>query len=146
LPIPTKEINAMSLPESDHICKPVRRTLPTRRNNRLISIECEGHSYRATAGWFDDGQLAEIFLDAPGKMGTPLQANADTAAILTSLLLQHGVDPEVILHSITGPIAIALQKFMVEAPCARTRIGGSENSRGTNDRRAIRLAAPYPCE
>jgi hypothetical protein len=49
-------------------------------------------------------------------MGTPLQSNADTAAILASLLLQHGVKPEVILHSITGPIAVALQKFMDDAP------------------------------
>jgi hypothetical protein len=52
----------------------------------------------------------------PGPVYKPaLQSNADTAAILTSLLLQHGVDPDVIRHSITGPIAIALQTFMGEA-------------------------------
>jgi hypothetical protein len=96
---------------------PKRELLPTRRANRSLSIECEGHNYRATAGFFDDGRLAEIFLHAPGKMGTPLQANADTAAILASLLLQHGVEPEAILHSITGPIAVALQKFMEDATC-----------------------------
>ena len=98
------------------VVKPVRETLSTRHFNCSLSVEYEGHSYRATAGWFADGRLAEIFLHVPGKMGTPLQASADTAAILTSLLLQHGVDPEVILHSITGPIAIALQKFMAETP------------------------------
>lgn len=96
---------------------PIREVLPTRRVNRSLSIESEGHSYRATAGFFGDGRLAEIFLHAPGKMGTPLQANADTAAILASLLLQYGVEPEVILHSITGPIAVALQKFMEDAAC-----------------------------
>jgi hypothetical protein len=105
----------MSLPECGHVCKPAREFLPSRRGNFSFSFECEGHQYRATAGWFDDGRLAEIFLHAPGKMGTPLQSNADTAAILTSLLLQHGVDPEVIRHSITGPITIALQTFMGEA-------------------------------
>jgi hypothetical protein len=105
----------MSLPECGHVCKPAREILPTRRFNRLLSFEFEGHPYRATGGWFADGRLAEIFLHAPGKMGTPLQANADTAAILASLLLQHGVDPEVIRHSITGPIAIALQMLMDEA-------------------------------
>jgi hypothetical protein len=88
-----------------------RRLLPTRRANLSVLIECEGHQYRATAGWFEDGRLAEIFLHAPGKLGTPLQSNADTAAILASLLLQHGVAPEVICHSITGPIAVALAKF-----------------------------------
>jgi hypothetical protein len=91
-----------------------RIRLPNRRANSSFSFEYEGHSYRATAGRFADGSLAEIFLHT-GKLGTPLQSNADTSAILTSLLLQHGVDAEVIRHSVTGPIAIALQTFMGEA-------------------------------
>ena len=108
----------MDLSQPDPQVKPapaVREHLPTRRASLSLPFEYEGHSYRATAGWFEDGRLAEIFLHAPGKLGTPLQSNADTAAILTSLLLQHGVDPEVIRHSIMGPIAIALQAFMGEA-------------------------------
>jgi hypothetical protein len=88
-----------------------RRGLPNRRGNVSVGFEFEGHHYRATAASFDDGRLAEIFLDVPGKLGTPLQANADNQAILTSLLLQHGVDPSVICHSITGPIAIALDRL-----------------------------------
>jgi ribonucleoside-diphosphate reductase alpha chain len=88
-----------------------RATLPNRRANYSIPLEFEGHQYRATAGRFLDGRLAEIFLVCPGKLGTPLQANADTAAILTSLLLQHGVSPEVIRHSVTGPVRIALDLF-----------------------------------
>jgi hypothetical protein len=103
-------------PGSEHKPAPaVRQYQANRRGNLSVSIEHEGHEYRATASWFADGRLAEIFLQAQGKLGTPLQSNADTAAILTSLLLQHGVDPEVIRHSITGPIAIALQTFMGEA-------------------------------
>ena len=105
----------MQMGQNTCAVKPERKTLSTRRFNRSISVECEGHRYRATGGWFDNGQLAEIFLYS-GKFGTALQANADTSAILVSLLLQHGVDPEVILHSITGPIAIALQTFMGETP------------------------------
>lgn len=93
-----------------------RRRLPNRRGNLSIGFECEGFSYRATAARFEDGTLAEIFLDVPGKLGTPVQANADNAAILTSLLLQHGVAPEVIRHSISGPIEIALQAFTGEVP------------------------------
>jgi hypothetical protein len=88
-----------------------RERLPNRRVNTSFSFEYEGHEYRATAGHFPDGRLAEIFLHAPGKLGTPLQSNADNAAILASLLLQHGVAPDVIRHSVTGPIAIALAKF-----------------------------------
>ncbi len=88
-----------------------RKQLPNRRGNLSVGFVFEGHSYRATAGHFDDGALAEIFLDVPGKAGTPLQSNANTAAILTSLLLQHGVAPDAIRHSVSGPIAIALAKF-----------------------------------
>ena len=93
-----------------------RKRLPNRRPNTSFGFECEGFTYRATAGYFADGVLAEIFLDVPGKLGTPLQSNADTAAILTSLLLQHGVTPETIRHSVAGPIAIALAKF-AEGTC-----------------------------
>jgi len=88
-----------------------REHLPNRRPAYSVSIEHEGHVYRATAGYFRDGRLAEIFLHAPGKAGTPLESNANTAAILTSLLLQHGVAPDVIRHSIAGPIALALAEF-----------------------------------
>jgi hypothetical protein len=88
-----------------------RERLPNRRNNVSVPFEFEGHCYRATAGRFADGRLGEIFLDVHGKLGTPLQSNADNAAILTSLLLQHGVTPEAIWHSVTGPIALALAKF-----------------------------------
>jgi hypothetical protein len=103
----------MQCNQSHSVVKPTRRTLPTRRALGSIPVECEGHRYRATVGRFEDGRIAEIFLDT-GKFGTALQANADTAAILVSLLLQHGVAPDVILHSISGPIAIALQLFMEE--------------------------------
>jgi len=88
-----------------------RERLPNRRANYSFSFEYEGHQYRATAGRFADGRLAEIFLHVPGKLGTPMQANADNVAILASLALQHGVAPDATRHSATGPIAIALAKF-----------------------------------
>jgi len=89
----------------------MRQHLPNRRANSSFSFEFEGHQYRATAGRFADGRLAEIFMHVPGKLGTPLQSNADNVAILVSLLLQHNVPPETIRHSVTGPIAIALSEF-----------------------------------
>ncbi|MDN5003987.1 hypothetical protein ACFQZO_24420 [Bradyrhizobium sp. GCM10027634] len=90
-----------------------REMLPNKRPSIAFNFEHEGHRYRATAGRYPDGRLAEIFLDT-GKINTPLQANAETAAVLVSLLLQHGVDVEIILHSIRGPIATALK--LAEAP------------------------------
>lgn len=86
----------------------IRERLPNRRRSLAFSFEHEGHSYRATATRYENGRLAEIFLDT-GKINTSLQKNAETSAILVSLLLQHGVDAEEILHSISGPIAVALE-------------------------------------
>src|SRR5438132_976093 len=88
-----------------------RERLPNRRGNISLGFAFEGHEYRATAGYFDDGRLAELFVDCPGKAGTALESNANTAGILTSLLLQHGVAPEAIRHSIAGPISLALSEL-----------------------------------
>ncbi|MDA9539644.1 hypothetical protein ACM41_26450 [Bradyrhizobium sp. CCBAU 21362] len=85
----------------------MRSALPNKRKSVSFNFEHEGHRYRASASRFADGRLAEIFLDT-GKINTPLQQHAETSAILVSLLLQHGVEPEVIQHSISGPIATAL--------------------------------------
>jgi hypothetical protein len=57
----------------------MRERLPDRRYCESFVFQHEGHNYRATASRFDDGRLAELFLDVPGKYGTALQANASTA-------------------------------------------------------------------
>ena len=88
--------------------QPGRRHLPTRRRNEAVTFEYGGIGYHATFGWFPTGELAEVFLDVPGKFGSMLQQHAETSAILVSLLLQHGVELHVIRHSISGPIAHAL--------------------------------------
>jgi len=88
-----------------------RKRLPIRRINSSVRFECEGFSYLATAGYFDDGTLAEVFLEVPGKAGTAVASAANTAAILASLLLQHGVAATDIAHSVTGPIEVALKTF-----------------------------------
>ena len=87
-----------------------RRHLHTRRDAWAITFEYEGgHQYRAAFGYFPDGTLAEIFLDAIGKSaGSTIQQHCTTSAILVSLLLQHGVSVATIKHSISGPIALAL--------------------------------------
>ncbi|UGY15572.1 hypothetical protein HAP48_0044860 [Bradyrhizobium septentrionale] len=90
-----------------------RKRLPNKRLSVAFSFEFEGHRYRASATRFADGGLAEIFLDA-GKFNSPLQQHAETAAVLVSLLLQHGVSVDTIRHSIRGPIAIAID--LAEAP------------------------------
>ncbi len=88
-----------------------RHRLADRRANETFVFEYGGHRYRASAGRFPNGDLAELFLDV-AKAGTPLQLNAECTAILTSLALQHGVPPETIRHAVNGPVAVALNHFI----------------------------------
>lgn len=84
-----------------------RRRLSNRRSSVVVAFEYEGHRYRASASRFPDGRMAEVFLDV-GKAGSSVQRHADDAAVLLSLLLQHGVPVEQIRHSVSGPIATAI--------------------------------------
>jgi ribonucleoside-diphosphate reductase alpha chain len=84
-----------------------RERLPNRRGSIRFSIEHNGTRYLATLSKFSDGRIAEIFLDAH-KPESSLAVHANDAAILASLLLQHGVTVAVICRSISGPIATAL--------------------------------------
>jgi hypothetical protein len=88
-----------------------RHRVANRRQNEAYIFEHDGHIYRASAGRFPSGDLAEIFLDV-AKAGSTLQQTAECAAILTSLALQHGVPPETIRHAVNGPVAVALDHFI----------------------------------
>lgn len=85
-----------------------RQRLPNRRASERFSISHDGVPYLVTLSRFDDGRPAEIFLDAH-KPDSALAVHANDAAVLASLLLQHGVDAAVIRRSISGPIATALR-------------------------------------
>jgi hypothetical protein len=69
-----------------------RRRLPHRRGAVALDIEHAGHRYRMHVGYFPDGAVGEVFLDAT-KQNSMLDAFAADAAILVSLLLQHGARP-----------------------------------------------------
>ena len=86
-----------------------RLRLPNRRGSVRFTFEYNGARYLATVTRFDDGRLAEIFIDAP-KPDLALAVHCNDGAVLASLLLQHGVSAAAIRHSISGPIAVALAK------------------------------------
>jgi hypothetical protein len=67
----------------------VRRTLPHRRELRTFEFYIDGARYVASAGFFETGGLAEIFLRA-GKTGSQLEITAHDAAVVISLALQFG--------------------------------------------------------
>ncbi len=84
-----------------------REYLPDRRGSELFEFKYSGVNYTATVSRFSDGRLAEIFLDH-NKPNSQLAEHANSAAILASLLLQHGVKAETIRHSVSGPLSAAL--------------------------------------
>lgn len=78
-----------------------RRRLPNRREHTLVNFATsDGFTYTAGLGYFDDGDLAEIFLNAE-KIGTSIETAARDSAVLASLALQHGVAPETIRRALT---------------------------------------------
>ena len=92
-----------------------RRRLPNRRAHELLSLEHGGISYTAGVGRFENGDLAEIFLNT-SRNGTAVDVNARDAAVAASLLLQHGCSVDTLRQALTrngdgsgfGPLARAL--------------------------------------
>ena len=96
-----------------------RRRLRNRREHELIEFEHAGIRYTAGAGRFEDGDLAEIFLNTR-KHGTAIDVNARDAAVAASLLLQCHVDTlrKALTRngdgSASGPLARALDLLAVQ--------------------------------
>ena len=91
-----------------------RQRLSNRREHELIDFEHGGIRYTAGVGRFEDGTLAEIFLNT-AKHGTALDVIARDAAA-ASLLLQHGCSVDTLRQALTrnsdgsasGPLVHAL--------------------------------------
>src|ERR1700733_9029864 len=92
-----------------------RNRLPDRRAHWLFRFECDGQSYTGGIGRFEDGRIAEIFING-SKVGAAAETNAQDAAIVASLALQHGCPIETIRHALArpggsaGPLATLLGK------------------------------------
>ena len=77
-----------------------RRRLPNRRGHELVDFEHGGIRYTAGIGRFEDGELAEIFLNT-AKHGTAIDTNARDAAVAASLLLQYGCPMHTLQRALT---------------------------------------------
>jgi len=78
-----------------------RRLLPTKRRSETLDFEFRGASYALTYSRFEDGRLAELFIDHrhSEKMShglEPLSADAKDAAVAVSIALQYGAPAEAI--------------------------------------------------
>jgi hypothetical protein len=95
-----------------------RRRLPNRRFSETFEVQSQGLKFTATISRFADGTVAEIFLQNH-KAGSMAGINAQDAAVVCSLALQHGVPLETIRHALmrdaqgraSGPLAAALDQI-----------------------------------
>jgi hypothetical protein len=91
----------------------LRDRLKDRRPHWLYRFECDGQSYTGGIGRFEDGRIAEIFING-SKADSTAETNAQDAAIIASLALQHGCPIDTIRHALTrtgsagGPLATLL--------------------------------------
>jgi hypothetical protein len=98
--------------------KPGRNRLPNRRPAETIAFERDGSQYCLTVGYFPDGRVGEVFLNAD-RADSLLDVLASDAAILTSLALQHGCSLQEISHALkrdirgiaASPIGAALDQI-----------------------------------
>lgn len=67
-----------------------RQPLPNRRPSETFEFDHEGMRYVASVGRFDDGTLAELFLNA-GKVGSAAGTVAHDAAVTFSIARQYNV-------------------------------------------------------
>jgi hypothetical protein len=95
-----------------------RDRLPNRRLAETIVFERDGSRYQMTVGFYPDGRIGEIFLNAD-RGDSLLDVLTSDAAILASLALQHGCTLETIAHALkrdargvaASPVGAALDQI-----------------------------------
>jgi ribonucleoside-diphosphate reductase alpha chain len=92
-----------------------RQRLPDRRASIIFAFECNGLRYTASASWFDNGRLGEVFV-GNHRADSHADACAKDAAILASIALQFGAPLDVLRGALlrdsqsrpSTPIGVAL--------------------------------------
>ena len=100
-----------------------RERLPNRRPSETETIEHGGARFDVTAGFYLDGRPGEVFAGG-AKSGSELDGLLDDSAILSSLLLQHGVEPAALARTVgrlgdgTAPASVigAIVDLLAEVP------------------------------
>jgi ribonucleoside-diphosphate reductase alpha chain len=80
--------------------RPERRNLPYRRKGYTQKARVGGHKVYLRTGEYEDGQLAEVFIDMH-KEGSAFRSLMDSFAIAISLGLQYGVPLEEFVEAYT---------------------------------------------
>jgi ribonucleoside-diphosphate reductase alpha chain len=98
-----------------------RRRLPNRRGSITFELEALGLTFTVTASRFDDGSLAETFIQNH-KTNSAERLLASDCAIAASLALQFGCPVETLRRALsrdaqgraTGPLGAALDLLTVQ--------------------------------
>ena len=96
-----------------------RARLPNRRPAETFELTFAGLRYTATVGRFADGRIGEIFL-THHKTNSAADLAARDSAIVFSIAIQHGADPQTIRRALcrdsqgraSGPLGAALDIVM----------------------------------
>jgi hypothetical protein len=100
-----------------------RTRLPNRRASENFAFELDGLRFTATVSYFENGQLAELFLNNH-KSGNQVDTNARDSAIVLSFALQCGADADAIRKALCrdsqgralGPLGAALDIIGTSEP------------------------------
>jgi hypothetical protein len=92
-----------------------REHLASRRSSEIFNFQSMGLRFTGSVSHFDDGRLAELFLDNH-KAGSAVGTLVRDAAIVFSFAVQHGADAESIRNALCrdsqgramGPLGQAL--------------------------------------
>jgi hypothetical protein len=95
-----------------------RNRLPNRRAAISTSFERDGARFEMTAGFYPDGRVGEVFVNAD-RANSLLDFLMSDAAILASLALQYGAPLDEIRHALkrdirgdaASPIGAALDRI-----------------------------------
>ena len=98
-----------------------RQRLPDRRPSQVFDLEALGLTFTVTASRFDDGSIAETFIQNH-KTNSAAGVLASDCAIAASLALQFGCPVEVLRRALsrdaqgraTGPLGAALDLLTVQ--------------------------------
>jgi hypothetical protein len=78
-----------------------RERLSNRRGYELPEFTHGDFGCTVGIGRFDDGPIAEIFLNVDGKFGTAVEISARDGAVTASILFQHGGSLEILRRALT---------------------------------------------
>jgi ribonucleoside-diphosphate reductase alpha chain len=94
---------------------PTRQRLPDRRASEIFSFQSMGMHFTASVSRYDDGRIAELFIDNH-KAGSAAGTLVRDVAIILSFAVQCGADAEAIRRAVSrdsqgqplGPLGAAL--------------------------------------